>query len=177
MFLNNYCYILLNYTWTSQHLDLLHYLYLYFVYRLSELNVAQYLNITCSFITVASSPSLVIVIVPSQVCMYQCYHEFNIVVLNLIWLLVLYVSPASLFISTRFFVINLDARFIHCLTNKVPFYLHIYINVSSSIIYCFFSGDICLSSGISIEFLSVFEAVSGLITLRCSTCNCYLHFL
>ena len=34
--------------------------------------------------------------------------NFNIVVLNLIWLLVLYVPRESSFISTRFFVLNLE---------------------------------------------------------------------
>ena len=34
MFLNNYCYILLNYTSASKQLDLLHYLLLYYLFRL-----------------------------------------------------------------------------------------------------------------------------------------------
>ena len=45
----------------------------------------------------------------------------------------------------------------HCLANLLLFdilLLYYYTNLNSSIIYCLFSGDVCLSFGISILFLA-----------------------
>ena len=51
----------------------------------------------------------------SNVCMHKL--EFNMVVLNSFWLLVLHVTCPSLFISTQFFILNLDSWF-DALSNK-----------------------------------------------------------
>ena len=71
-------------------------------------------------------------------------------VLNLIWLSLLYVPRDSSFISTQFFVLNLDGWF-GLLSNKFTlFFLYILllyydVNLRSSITFCLSSGYIYLS--------------------------------
>ena len=66
--------------------------------------------------------------------------------LNLISLLV-YVPLDSSFISTHFFVLNLEADLMRCLKNLLFFdipLLYFYTNLNSLIIYCLSSGDMYL---------------------------------
>ena len=74
----------------------------------------------------------------------------------------LHVSRASSFISTKFFVLNLDGWYFYCLTNLLFFdipLLYFYINPRSTIIFCLSSGDIYLSLDISLlcSFVTVSE--------------------
>ena len=71
---------------------------------------------------------------------------FNIVVLNLIWLLVLYVSRGSLFILNHFLV--------YYLKNLVIFYiplLYYYIILTSSRICCLNFGELYLPFDVSLS--------------------------
>ena len=89
---------------------------------------------------------------------------FNIEVLNLNWLLVLYVPRASSFISIQFFVLSLIGWF-DVLSNKFIIFLifHYYtitLNIRLSIIFCLYSGDIYLSLNISLWFFLPFWFVT-----------------
>ena len=80
------------------------------------------------------------------------------------WLLVLYVPRELSFISTHFFVLNLDGWF-GVLSSKSIFYMYIpllsyYINPRSSIIFWLFSVDRCRSFGQNSVF-SVSEVFFG----------------
>ena len=67
----------------------------------------------------------------------------------------LYVPRASSFISTQFFVLNLDGWF-GVLSNKLIIFdiplLCCYINLRSSVFFCLSSGDIYPSLGISLSW-------------------------
>ena len=97
-----------------------------FILLMQLIKGAQFLNITPLFLSsvclaAALSPSPAIVILPLTIMYASLLLQrlyFSIVVLNLIWLFVLYVSLDSPFISTHFFVQNLDGRF-DALSNKV----------------------------------------------------------
>ena len=84
-------------------------------------------------------------------------------VLNLIWVLTLYVPLDSSFLSTQFFVLNLDSWF-GVLSNKFIIFdiqlLYYYTNLNSSIISYLFYGDIYLSFGISVLSSFVFKCNS-----------------
>ena len=58
---------------------------------------------------------------------------------------------------------------LHCLKKQlyfaIPFQLYIYINLSSKIICCLFSGDMYLSFGISNKFSAVSSVCMGIIDL------------
>ena len=89
---------------------------------------------------------------------------FNIEVLNLNWLLVLYVPRASSFFSIQFFVLSLIGWF-EILPNKFIIFLifHYYtitLNIRLSIIFCLYSGDIYLSLNISLWFFLPFWFVT-----------------
>ena len=96
---------------------------------MQSVNGAQFLNITslflssacfaannCATVLVASgfgsgpaSPAIVIVLLTSIYASLESYKlDFNIVVLNLISLLILYIPLDSSFISMQFLVLNLD---------------------------------------------------------------------
>ena len=79
-------------------------------------------------------------------------HEFYLIieVLNLIWLLSLYVPRDSSSISAQFLVLNLYGSFV-VLSNKFIIFLLFFIifNLRSSIIFCVCSRDIYLSLIIS----------------------------
>ena len=79
-------------------------------------------------------------------------HEFYLIieVLNLIWLLSLYVPRDSSLISAQFLVLNLDGSFV-VLSNKFIIFLLFFIifNLRSSIIFGVCSRDIYLSLIIS----------------------------
>ena len=85
--------------------------------------------------------------------------NFTLTVLNLVWLLVLYVPSESSFISTRFLILNLDARFAAFSKKFIVFIFHYYIiiycqiNLRSLIILCLFPGYIYLSLGIFLATL------------------------
>ena len=77
-------------------------------------------------------------------------------------LLTLYTSLDWSFMSIHFFVLNLGGWF-DVLYNKFIIFdipLLYYTNLNSSIVCCLFSGDICLSFGVSISFSTVFECNS-----------------
>ena len=84
---------------------------------MQSVNSAQFLNTPCLFLssailTAKSAPALVIAAVPFRSLYASLLSQrlnFNIVVIDLIWLLVLHVSRATSFISTQFFVLNLNA--------------------------------------------------------------------
>ena len=88
-------------------------------------------------------------------------HEFDLIneVLNLIWLLSLYVAHNSSFNSNQFLVLNLDYLFC-VLSNKFVIFIYsvityyYYVNLRSSIIFCLCSGDVYLSVRISSSFVS-----------------------
>ena len=77
-------------------------------------NVEQFLNVAFLIVLFAAAPSaavLLTVIFPltSIDSSLQSHNvDFRIVVLSLIWLLTLYDPLYSSFISTQFFVLNLD---------------------------------------------------------------------
>ena len=72
----------------------------------------------------------------------------------------LYIPRESSFISTQFFIVNLDGLFVVFSKNVLLFYiplLHYLIYLASSIISCLSSGDTYLSSGIYLLLLTVSE--------------------
>ena len=87
--------------------------------------------------------------------------DFNTVVLNLIWLFVLYVPLESSFIATQFFFQKiLIADLMLCLTKLLLFdisLLYYYTNLNSPIICCLFPGDIYLSFDIFISLLALYK--------------------
>ena len=93
--------------------------------------------------------------------------DLNIKVLNRMSPLALYVSCDSSFISTQFFVLNLDGWFV-VWSKKLLFFeillLSYYINLRSLIICFLFSGDIYLSL-LSPIFSPSFVTVSELLWL------------
>ena len=113
MFLNNYCYILLNYKSVSLHQCLYYYL---FISLMQSVNGAQFLNISFLlplFATAGGATMFGTDIVPLKsiyVSLEVHKLDFNKLVLNFIWLLVLYIPPVSSFISSQFFVLNLDVN-------------------------------------------------------------------
>ena len=120
---------------------------------------AQFLNVTplsLSFSCLAAASSLcpVMVFVPLT-SMYESAqsHKLDFSIEVLIWILLLvYVPLDSSFISTYFFVLNLngwfDALSKKCAIFDIPL-LYCYTNHNSSIIYCLSSGDIYLFFGLS----------------------------
>ena len=91
-------------------------------------------------------------------------HKFDLIikVLNLIWLLSLYVPRNSSFISTQFLVLNLDGLL--CVLSKklivfvysvvIYHYYYIIVNLRLSIVFCICSEDVYLSVSISSSFVS-----------------------
>ena len=80
---------------------------------MQSVNGAQFLNIT-SFIVLfepATAAAVFGTIIVPLTCVYTSLQshkrDFNIVALNLVWLLVLYVLRESSFISAQIFVLNL----------------------------------------------------------------------
>ena len=72
MFLNNYCCIPLNHISASQYLDFLHDQFRYYLFFISKLNGAQFLDIAPLFLlsscfTIPSAPAPEMVIFHSQV--------------------------------------------------------------------------------------------------------------
>ena len=97
----------------------------------------------------------------------SCKCDLNIKVLNRMSPLALYVSRDSSFISTQFFVLNLDAWFV-VWSKKLLFFeillLSYYINLRSLIICFLFSGDIYLSLSSPIfspSFVTISELLCG----------------
>ena len=73
----------------------------------------------------------------------------------------LYIPLDWSFVSIQFFVLNVDGWFDVFSKNLLYFdipLLRYHVNLSSSIMYCLYVGDIYLSFGISISFSSVFAS-------------------
>ena len=91
-------------------------------------------------------------------------HKFDLIikVLNLIWLLSLYVPRNSPFVSTQPLVLNLDGLL--CVLSKklivfvysvvIYYYYYIIVNFRSSIVFCICSEDVYFSVSISSSFVS-----------------------
>ena len=97
------------------------------------INGVQFLNITFLFLLFgdAAVPVFATVLVPLT-CMYASLqsHNFDLIIevlLNLIWLLTLYVSRYSSFISTQFFVLNFDFWFVISSNKFIIFWYSIII--------------------------------------------------
>ena len=71
----------------------------------------------------------------------------------------------SLFISTQFFILNLDGWFDVLSDESIIFWYSIitlyYVSLRSSIIFCLFAGDIYLSLGTSVSFSTASEVFCG----------------
>ena len=81
--------------------------------------------------------------------------DFKIIVLNLIWLLLLYFSSAW-FILTQFFVLNLNVEQFNYITNvKFVFFIYIRINLESSINCFLFSFGILASNSTFSVYLGI----------------------
>ena len=84
---------------------------------MQSVNGVQCLNITQLFLlsdhfatssATAGPPVIVIVLLTRIYASLTCKLDFNIVALNSVLLLVLYVPRVSSFISIQFFILNLD---------------------------------------------------------------------
>ena len=81
-----------------------------FISFMQSVNGAHFLNtISILLFPPPAAYAAIVTVLPTSVYASLQSHQvdFNIEVLNLTWLLVLYVPRASSFISTQFFVLNL----------------------------------------------------------------------
>ena len=129
LFLNNYHLFILSYTLSLQHKHLLHYLLVYYLFVIQSVNGAECLNnsylLFLSAVTFTPCPIRVMVPLISMYASLKSHKlDFNILDLNLILLLVLYVPLESSFISIQSFVLNLDGF------QELDLISHYYISIS-----------------------------------------------
>lgn len=106
MLFHNYCCTLLDYTFSSQYSGFLYYLHKYYLFCWGTY-FEFYLLISLTYVSSCSicSCSSNIYVIYKYICITAVtvtWRDFSIVVLNLIWLLVMYVPRASSFISTSY---------------------------------------------------------------------------
>ena len=104
----------------------------------------QFLNITylSSLFGATAATAMFETVIAPLTSMYASLKlhklDFNIEVLNLFWLLLLYVLCVPSIIFTHFFILNWIVNLVHCLTIFFFFYciplLYYYINLNSSLI-------------------------------------------
>ena len=83
-----------------------------FILLMQSVNGVQFLNTTS--LSLLFAPALAAAVFLTDIVLLVCIHHYNHInlvfnlVLNLIWLLVIYVPRESSFIFTQFFYLNLD---------------------------------------------------------------------